>query len=282
MAFRQLGPVGADQQRQVGEERPARADHLQIRQRLPQGQHPVGRVGQVLAPDDVGDPGVGVVDGVGQVEDRGPRRAHDHEVGDRAPGDGDLAPDDVGERADAVVGCPEPDRPGPALPRPLRPFVGRQVAAVPVVAGVGGPGRLAGLVAGGDLLLGAEALVGGAALEELPGRVEVAVEAVGLEVGPLVPVEAEPPQGRLDAVRPVLAGSFDVGVLDPQHERAALVAGVEPVEQGGAGAADVEEAGRGRREPDPDVAHARALIPEARAAGAIPPAGPGPRRAAGG
>ena len=44
-----------------------------------------------------------------------------------------------------------------------------------------------------------------------------------------------------------------VGVLDPQQELAAMVAGEQPVEQGGAGAADMEEAGRRGREAGDDA-----------------------------
>src|SRR5438309_571686 len=81
----------------------------------------------------------------------------------------------------------------------------------------------------------------------------VAVEPERLEVRSLVPVESQPAQRRLDALGPLGAGALEVGVLDPEDERSVLVmAGVEPIEQGGAGAADVEEPGRGRREPDPD------------------------------
>ena len=44
--------------------------------------------------------------------------------------------------------------------------------------------------------------------------------------------------------------ALDVGVLDAKHERAAMPAGVEPVEERSARAADVEIAGRRRRESD--------------------------------
>ena len=44
-----------------------------------------------------------------------------------------------------------------------------------------------------------------------------------------------------------------VGVLDAQEERSAEPAGVEPVEQGRARAADVQEAGRGGREAGDDL-----------------------------
>jgi hypothetical protein len=45
-------------------------------------------------------------------------------------------------------------------------------------------------------------------------------------------------------------GALDVGVLDAQQHRAAVVAGVEEVEDRGARAADVEKAGRRRGETE--------------------------------
>ena len=58
-----------------------------------------------------------------------------------------------------------------------------------------------------------------------------------------VPVEAEPAQAVEDDVHGFLGIARGVGVLDAQDERAAGVAGVKPVEQGGARAADVQVAG---------------------------------------
>ena len=49
----------------------------------------------------------------------------------------------------------------------------------------------------------------------------------------------------------LLAVARGVGVLDAEHEGAAGVAGVGPVEQRGADQADVRRAGRRRAEPDP-------------------------------
>ena len=80
------------------------------------------------------------------------------------------------------------------------------------------------------------------------------------DVRPLVPIEAEPAQDIDDP----LLGSFDVavavGVLDAKQEGAglSLTPGLpvrqQPVEERGAGAADVQQPGRARREPD---AHGR-------------------------
>ena len=79
------------------------------------------------------------------------------------------------------------------------------------------------------------------------------VETVELERDRPVPVDPEPAQRLLD----LLGGGLDlaarVGVLDPQQELAALVPGEQPVEEEGAHAADVEEAGRARSHADADA-----------------------------
>ncbi len=112
----------------------------------------------------------------------------------------------------------------------------------------------------------AEAAVGVSALEQSRGVLPVEVGPLALPVGteraahvrPLVPVEAEPAQDIDDP----LLGSFDVavavGVLDAEQEGAVppLAPGLpvreQPVEERGAGAADVQEPGRARREADAD------------------------------
>ena len=72
------------------------------------------------------------------------------------------------------------------------------------------------------------------------------------DLGSLVPVEAEPAHHVEQRVVGLLAVARGVGVLDPEHERAAVVARERPVEQGGAGQADVRGARRRRAEPHPD------------------------------
>ena len=69
-------------------------------------------------------------------------------------------------------------------------------------------------------------------------------------LGPFVPVETKPAQAVQDAGDHVGRRSLDVGILDAQHEHAAVPAGVEPVEERRARAADVQVAGGGRGEAD--------------------------------
>ena len=68
----------------------------------------------------------------------------------------------------------------------------------------------------------------------------------------LVAVQTEPAQRDQQLPVALLAVPGGVGVLDPEHEGAAGVACVGPVEQRRADQADVRGAGRRRAEPDPD------------------------------
>ncbi len=99
---------------------------------------------------------------------------------------------------------------------------------------------------------GALVLVGVPVGEQLAGDVLVASEAVELERDLAVPVEAEPGERLLDLRDRVLDLAAHVRVLDAQQELAALVTGVEPVEERGADAPDVEEAGGAGSEADSD------------------------------
>src|SRR2546427_716659 len=139
--------------------------------------------------------------------------------------------------------------------------------------GVGAPPRLAkGLLAplGGPPLalqeLGrAVAVVGAARGAQSLGVLTVDFEPLGLPVArrrrPLVPVEAEPLEGLEDRGEVLVGRAGTVGVLDPKDEGPAVVARVEPVEQRGARAADVEVSRRARREAHTDgVDHVRTAL----------------------
>src|SRR6202035_1357275 len=104
--------------------------------------------------------------------------------------------------AGSVVGGSEAERAGTALSRERHPGFGRQVAAMPVVAGAAALG-LGELVAGGDLLRGAEALVHRALFYELLRGGPVLREPLTLEHGGAVPIEAQPVQGVLDPGDPL-------------------------------------------------------------------------------
>ena len=72
-----------------------------------------------------------------------------------------------------------------------------------------------------------------------------------------VPIEAEPFEPVENRVDRRLRRPLAIGVLDAQQELAARVLGVEPVEQRRARAADMQEAGRRRREAGYDLRHLR-------------------------
>ena len=73
-----------------------------------------------------------------------------------------------------------------------------------------------------------------------------------------VVVDPEPLERLEDLVDVLLRRALAVGVLDAQDELAAAPAGEQPVEQGGAGAADVEGARRRGSEAD---AHRALTLP---------------------
>src|SRR3982750_4494240 len=64
------------------------------------------------------------------------------------------------------------------------------------------------------------------------------------DLGPLVPVEAEPAEAVEDGLQRLGDVALLVGVVDAQDELAAVLAGEQPVEKGRADAADVQVAGR--------------------------------------
>ena len=111
-----------------------------------------------------------------------------------------------------------------------------------------------------QLLRRAVAVVRVAGRDQSLREIAMAIEPLRLEVRSvrsanaraLVPVEPEPPQAREDARHHVGRGTLRVGVLDAEDERSAVTSSVEPVEERGARAADVEIAGRARSEAGAD------------------------------
>src|SRR5262249_52476853 len=87
---------------------------------------------------------------------------------------------------------------------------------------------------------------------EALGVLRVERVALRLEEGALVPVEAEPPEALEVLVHRRLSRAFPIGVLEPEHEAAAVVAREEPVEEGGSRAPDVQVARRTGRKAGTD------------------------------
>ncbi|MNO65355.1 hypothetical protein D3C76_561090 [compost metagenome] len=121
-----------------------------------------------------------------------------------------------------------------------------------IVGGIPALAVIAGLLAARHLafaqrlqaLLGAEALVGAAIGQHLVDDAVVAIEALGLVVGALIPVQLQPFHALNDGVDRLLSGTFQVGILDTQHELAALALCEQPGIECGTGTADMQKAGR--------------------------------------
>ena len=104
-----------------------------------------------------------------------------------------------------------------------------------------------------------------AAGEQLVGVRGEEVQALGLavrparaaDVGPFVPVEAEPAQVLENALLGLPGRALGVGVLDAQDEGAVVAAREQPVEERGARVADVQLPGGAGREADSHVSTRR-------------------------
>ena len=199
-----------------------------------------GVVNVVLAADDVGDAHVGVIDDDAEVVGRGPVAAADDEVVKLAVSDLDVAADEIVKLHGALGRVLEPD-----YIRLVRGVLGVIVAAVAVIAGLLALLLLL-LAERVDALLGAVALVGKALREHVVDNRVVAVKALGLVEGALVPVEAKPLHRLDDGVSRLLGGSDTVGILYPENELSSVVPCVKPGVQCGSCAADMKEA-RGAR-----------------------------------
>ncbi|MGY3679455.1 hypothetical protein ACVWXU_003078 [Streptomyces sp. TE33382] len=236
----------------------------QLDQRAVQGDLARGGGEQVLAAQDVGDLHQRVVDRVDQRVERGAVGADDAVVRHVLRLDGDVAADQVGE-GERLVGHPEADDGGAALGLVRGDPLGREVAAVAVVAGRLA-GRAGGVAPGVELLGRAVAVVRVAGGEELLGDVLVDVHALRLAVrgvraadtGALVPVEAEPAHRVEQLVVRLLGVARRVGVLDTEDQGALVVPGEGPVEESCPDQAHMGVAGRGGTETyaDGSVNHA--------------------------
>src|ERR1051325_3920643 len=191
---------------------------------------------------DVIDDGREVVEGtaVGAGNDR---------IADRTRLHLDLAGYFVVDDDGVIVGHLEPDRrrlllvPAHGVGR-----IKRAIAASMDVRLLGALGVLAQSV---DLLFRHVARIGVSGRQQLEGRLAIELAALGLEVRSertadawaFVPVDAEPLEAIQNRLQGLGAIAFGGGVVDAQDEAAAVLFGVEPVEQRCADAADVEVAG---------------------------------------
>src|SRR5690606_34614779 len=139
--------------------------------------------------------------------------------------------------------------------------------AAPVVHGrfAGGQQLLPALL---ELLGRAVAVVGLALGQELLGVLAVNLQPLALLVGAigsahlgtLVPVDLQPPQGVDDGPGGLFGGTLQIGILDAQHEGAAVMAGKQPVEQCRPGPAHVEKPRGAWGIPGADFLHPLAAL----------------------
>ena len=245
MALRQRRVIGAEHEREMREARRPEAERP-IEQDLARRVRDV-----ILAADHVRHLHQRIVDHDREVVLRAAVGADDDRIADDVGVEGHVAADEILERHVDVLGHAEADDGALAGVETAPGLIRRQVAAGAVVhrRTAGGEIRAAIVL---ELLRRAEAVVGLAAGEQLVGVRGVEVQplrlAVGAgraaDVGPLVPLEAEPAQVLQDAVLGLFRRSLGVGVFDAEDERAVVAAREQPVEQRRAGVADVQRAGR--------------------------------------
>ena len=151
----------------------------------------------------------------------------------------------------------EPGRARRARGFERRRFIGRTCKAGAIVhpAATRNLGRLPLLL---DRLGRAVAIVGAPLCYQAIRHRAIPIEPLGLkvrrvrsaDVRSFVPIEPEPAQPVEDAGHHFPRRPAGIGVFDAQHERPAMTPGVEPVEERGAGAADVQVSRGGRGEAD--------------------------------
>jgi hypothetical protein len=242
MALRQLGTVGAVDQRDVRHRRHAPPERL-VDLRLP------GGVGQmVVAADDLGDAHVVIVGDHREHIGRRPVRAQQHEIVEVLVGPGDATLHLVLDHRFAILWRAQADHRFDAGRR-LRRIA---VAPVPVVAGrpLLGARLLAHRV---ELGLAGVAAVGVALGQKFVDDRPVPLDARELVDDVAIPLQAEPVEPVDDRVDGVRSRALAVGVLDAQQHPPAEAPRIEPVEQGRARAADVQKTGRGWCETRDDV-----------------------------
>ena len=241
VAFRELGAVSTTDHRQVAEVR-------QIPAHGPKNLDLSKCVGQVVvAADDVGDRHVVVIDDHGMKVGRCAVAAQDDHVVKFSVGDANLTLDQVIDHGIARLRRLQPDRWGDSW----RCFGRIPIAPAPVVARSPAlsNGRFPHLA---ELVQGRVAAVGVAGGEQRLGNFGVAGDAGGLKHRRRVGREVEPGEAIENGLGRGLRGALAIGVLDAQQELAVVVAREQEVEQGGAGAADMQQAGRARGEAGAD------------------------------
>jgi hypothetical protein len=79
-----------------------------------------------------------------------------------------------------------------------------------------------------------------AAINELLGRPLMVADEVGLKIGSLIPVHAQPGEPVKNPLDRICGRPLGIRILDTKDKFTAVLTGVEPVENGSAGTADMK------------------------------------------
>ena len=232
VALGELGTVVTQDHGDVGKFRYRRV------QRLVDVDLARGVVDVVFATHHVGDLHIPVIDHYAEVVGRRAVGTADDQIVQLGVGELDAATDVVIEHHGTFGRVAEADH----VRRIGRVIVG-VVAALAVITGLLAVGHLA-FTQRFQTLFGAVALVGAAVSQHLVDQRVVAIEALGLVVGALIPVQLQPFHALNDGVDGLLSGTFQIGILDTQHKLTALVLCKQPGIECGTGTADMQKAGR--------------------------------------
>ena len=195
----------------------------------------------VVAPDDVGDTHVMVVDHHRQHVSRRAVRTEQDEIVQLGIGHGHPALHEVVDRRFALPGRLDANDKGRAL-GPVGAVTPFAVDAERAALGL----RL--FAASGQFFRCQEAAVGRPALDQLMGDLGVALLELRLEIGIAVAADTEPIEPVEDGVDGFLRRPGAIGILDAEQILTAVMPGEQPVEQRRAGTADMKIARRRGRE----------------------------------
>ena len=258
----------ADRAVALGEPLAVRAQnhgHVGILRRLPaQRLHDVDLtrrvVEVVVAANHVRDPHVVIVHDHGQVVGGGTVAAGDDEIVELPVVEHHLSAHQILDHHLALLRIAETDHEG----RVRRGRLGTG-AAMPVVARLllARHLRLAQRL---EPFLRAIAAIGMAALEQRLDHLPIAIEPVRLIEGAFVVFEAQPGHALENGVDRLRGGTFEIGVLDAQHETPPVPARMKPGKECGSGAPDVQVARGTRSETGLDHASTASV----REAGIVP------------
>ena len=206
----------------------------------------------VVAAHHVSDRHVEVVDHHREVVGRHQIGARDHQIVECGIRNADVALDEVRPRDVAVIGIAKADhrRDARGHAPPVR-ILGPPAAVV---------ARLQPLCAlllaqSVDLLTARVAAIGTAVGKHLFDRVAIARQARGLANRPLVVIQAQPGHAVEDDLNSFFGRALQIGILDAQHEFAAVVTRVSPCEQRRAGVAQMQKPGGAGSESGADLRH---------------------------